>query len=130
MMSQDSGSSGEKRLFESEQDLEPSEDALVTLALEEYAKLKRAGRLPPRGEFLARYPVIAEALGECLDGLELVENAASHFARRAATEVSATDVSPPAQLGEFRLIREIGRGSMGVVFEAEQGSGGSGKLPG
>lgn len=27
-----------------------------------------------------------------------------------------------ASVGEFRLIREIGRGGMGVVYEAEQGS--------
>ena len=88
MMSQESGSSGEGLSFESDQDLEPSEDEQMTLALEEYARLKRAGRLPPRGEFLARHPTIAEALDECLDGLELVEDAASHFARPAATGVS------------------------------------------
>ena len=125
MMSQESGSSGERLSFEANQDLEPSEDEQMTLALEEYARLKRAGRLPPRGEFLARHPTIAAGLGECLDGLELVEDAASHFARRAATGVSGADLSAPAQLGEFRLLREIGRNGMGgAVFEAEQGSGG------
>jgi hypothetical protein len=84
MMSQESGSSGEKLSFESERDGESSQDQQITLALEQYARLKRAGRLPPRDEFLARHPSIADALDECLDGLELVEDAASHFALRDA----------------------------------------------
>ncbi len=120
MMSQESGSSGEKLSFESDRDLESSQDEQITLALEQYARLKRAGRLPPRDEFLARHPTIADALGECLDGLELVEDAASHFAPGREDRLPAVDVQPPAQLGEFRLIREIGRGATGVVFEAEQ----------
>lgn len=38
----------------------------------------------------------------------------------AASRVSGA--TPPAKLGDFRIIREIGRGGMGVVYEAEQES--------
>jgi hypothetical protein len=34
----------------------------------------------------------------------------------------APAVGPPRQIGEFAIIREIGRGGMGVVFEARQGN--------
>jgi eukaryotic-like serine/threonine-protein kinase len=120
MMSQESGSSDGIVSFECGQILESSEDDQITEALEEYVKLRREGRPLPRQDFLARHPSIAVALDECLDGLELVEDAANHFTSRQPVGVSASDLSPPAQLGEFRLVREIGRGGMGVVFEAEQ----------
>ena len=38
----------------------------------------------------------------------------------ATMEKSAPET--PTTLGEFRIIREIGRGGMGVVYEAEQTS--------
>ena len=121
MMSQESGS-GESFSFESSEVPGSSEDEQITSALEEYATLRRAGQPPGRDEFLrvtARSPV---ALAECLDGLELVEDAASHFSPRTARRPLTAGLQAPSQLGEFRLIREIGHGGMGVVFEAEQGS--------
>ena len=82
--------------------------------------MRREGRPPQREEFLARHGTIAVTLAACLDGLELVEGAARDFTASRGSGLSTGDLAPPAQVGEFRLVREIGRGGMGVVFEAEQ----------
>src|SRR6185437_14803664 len=60
---------------------------------------------------LADHPDLAAALEACLGGFEFVHRATGP----AAPET-------PATLGEFRIVREIGRGGMGVVYEAEQTS--------
>ena len=59
----------------------------------------------------------------CLDGLEILRRVAPQL--NNATEQSAdaetlSSVRPSATLGDFRIVREIGRGGMGIVFEAEQ----------
>ncbi|HEY1378384.1 MAG TPA: protein kinase, partial [Gemmataceae bacterium] len=38
----------------------------------------------------------------------------------AATGVGVPGVGPLGELGDFRLLREVGRGGMGIVYEAEQ----------
>jgi serine/threonine protein kinase len=120
MMSQKSGSSGESFSFEGCCNSESPDDEQVTAALEEYARLRKAGEAPTREDFLALHHSIADVLGECLDGLEFVEDAACDFSLSKNRLGSAADLGPPAQLGEFRLVREIGHGGMGVVYEAEQ----------
>jgi WD40 repeat protein/serine/threonine protein kinase len=100
------------------------EEGRLTQALEEYRALLEAGRKPDRQEFLARYPEIAEALSECLAGLEFVHAAADNLSQEAPGRLPAalsSEVLPSEHpLGDFRIIREVGKGGMGIVYEAEQ----------
>ncbi len=104
-------------------------DPRIVQALEEYLKAVESGRAPDRAAFLAQHADIASPLGECLEGLEFICQAASQV-READQPEAVVDVSaPPARplgnrlgepLGDFQILREVGRGGMGVVYEAIQ----------
>jgi tetratricopeptide (TPR) repeat protein len=95
-------------------------DARVTAAVEEYLAAWDAGRRPSREEFLARHADLGDALAECLDGLDFIRSAAPGLKDSASTTSVAKSIHPEGPLGDFRIVREIGRGGMGVVYEAEQ----------
>jgi hypothetical protein len=100
-------------------------EASIMRVVEEYRAAVQTGGKPDRQAFLARHPEIAELLAECLDALEFIENAAPQLqpsALEQANQVSAmaAEIQPEGPLGDFRIVREIGRGGMGVVYEAVQ----------
>ncbi|MFO0889211.1 MAG: protein kinase [Isosphaeraceae bacterium] len=99
-------------------------DARLAAALEEYLQALKSGDPPPRQAFLECHPEIAPALGECISGLELVHAAGWQLGvepgRRSGEDAEAPGLPPTARLGDYRIIQELGRGSMGVVYEAEQ----------
>jgi serine/threonine protein kinase len=94
----------------------------VIAALEVYLEDLRAGRPWSRVEFLARHAEIADALSECLTGLEFIQAAAAQLGGPQMLAASdPVDALPPrAQLGDYCILRQVGRGGMGVVYEAEQ----------
>ena len=99
-----------------------ADDPRLLEAVQEYLNQLETGHRPDRGQFLRRYPGLGEALGQCLDGLDLVHEAAGEEKSPAEHPVGARlgDALPANPLGDFRILREIGRGGMGVVYEAVQ----------
>jgi eukaryotic-like serine/threonine-protein kinase len=104
--------------------LPDAEDARLIRALQEYRAAQDAGRKPDPEDFLARHADIADELRGCLDALAFVAAAAASLQPGAREEpdgaAAAMDLSSAAPLGDFRLLREVGRGGMGIVYEADQ----------
>jgi serine/threonine protein kinase len=86
---------------------------------EEFAERYRRGERPSLQEYMDRLPEMADEIREMFSALvevERVEGDARDDAHRPP---------PPAaprlrQVGDYRIVREVGRGGMGVVYEAEQ----------
>jgi tetratricopeptide (TPR) repeat protein len=97
-------------------DLGPDNPRVIA-ALEEYLSALATGHAPDRDAFLARYPEIATILSDCLQGLAWLRGVPPR-AQVAPSPVPM--VGPGARLGDFQILREVGRGGMGVVYEAEQ----------
>ena len=100
--------------------ISPLDNGRVVAALEEYVQLLRGGWRPGRAEFLARHQSIAGVLGDRLEDLEFVQDAMRPLAETGPAGVAIDDSLMSARLGEYKIIREVGRGGMGVVYEAEQ----------
>jgi serine/threonine protein kinase len=99
------------------------DDPRVVEALDQYLAALEAGEKPSRKAFLARHAEIAEALAQCLDGMEALHvatSSASHSGGGIGRAGAPAERLLGMPLGDFRLVREIGRGGMGTVYEAEQ----------
>jgi serine/threonine protein kinase len=101
-----------------------ADDPRLLRAAQEYLGELEAGIRPNRAAFTSRFPELSEALVPYLDALDLVHAAASEVRSptRDGAAFPAVEELAAEPLGDFHIVREIGRGGMGVVYEAVQRS--------
>ncbi|QDU49515.1 serine/threonine protein kinase [Gimesia panareensis] len=92
---------------------EDQEDSRVIEISREYLSLLEAGKNPDKAAFIERYPELSEIISECLEGIDLAHSLSQHLTPQLSEMMSRP-------LGDFKIIREIGRGGMATVYEATQ----------
>lgn len=101
-------------------DPDTTRDPIEVIA-DEFVERQRRGETPAIEEYAERYPHLADAIRELFPTIAAVERL--KVAKQRSSGGRATLRGAQLErLGDFRIIREIGRGGMGIVYEAEQES--------
>ncbi|MDV6034543.1 MAG: protein kinase [Phycisphaera sp. RhM] len=96
-------------------------DELIGRIADEFLRDCRAGCAPSIETLVSKHPEFADELRDLLPTLAVMEQVKLSDEEEDSDHLPAADESMVDRtLGDYQIIRQIGRGGMGIVYEAEQ----------
>ena len=90
-----------------------SVEDLIDEIADEFVTRMHAGESPKISEYCLRYPKIASELRDFLRPLKMLEAGKADSIKRRLEDEGEIE-----QVQDYRIVRELGRGGMGIVYEA------------